>query len=86
MKLYEIQIINTIVYLQLISKMDCSSCGQINFSHSWVPFGRKLNVSPIITTLNHEDNVLLGVVINKDPPGYIKQYKKLYLNYVLICL
>jgi len=29
----------------------------------------KLNVSPITLTPNHEHIVLLGVVINKEPPG-----------------
>lgn len=71
-------ILEIFVYLQFISKMDCSSCGHINLSHSWVPFGIKLNVSPITITPNHEANVLLGVVIKKDPPGYIKQFKNCF--------
>lgn len=46
----------------------------MNFSHSWVPFGMKLNVSPINITFNHEQIVLFGVVTNKDPPGWKKKY------------
>lgn len=61
------------LYLQLISKIDCNSCGHINLSHSCVPFGIKFNNSPNVTTPNHENKVLFGVVINKDPPGCIKQ-------------
>jgi hypothetical protein len=40
-----------------------------------VPLGIKFNCSPIFTTLNQEQNVLFGVVINKDPPGCMKQKK-----------
>jgi len=61
------------LYLQLFSKIDCNSWGHMNFSHSWVPFGMKLNVSPNTITLNHEQIVLFGVVTNKDPPGCKKE-------------
>lgn len=54
-----------------VSNMDCISAGVTNLFQSWVPFGISFKIcSAVIMPPSHEDNVLLKVVRNIDPPDF----------------